>query len=82
MCVIINQRIGIHREDAFTQIGFILIGELDFGQLSGKVIFEALFVGFRIVGGIVTIAIQFVKGNIVAGEELVATISLDRKSVV
>ena len=73
---LVHCRVGIHLEHRLTEEGLILIGNGDLGQLSGQVGLEAGFVVGRIMSRMGCRAFQFIECDIVAGEELIATVDI------
>ena len=69
--MVVTTGVGIHGEDAFTEEGIVLVLEGDLGELTGEVRFKTLLVGSSVMGAVYLVTIEFVKGNVVAGEKLV-----------
>ena len=73
---LVHCRVGIHLEHTVTEKGLILIWNGDLGQLSGQVGLEASLVVGSIMSRMGSRAFQFIECDIVAGEELIATVDI------
>ena len=73
---VITEGVGVHGQDTLAEEGFILIVDDDLGKLTGEVSFETLFVSSSVIGTTRLIAVKFVEGNIVTGEEFITLVNL------
>ena len=63
---VVDGWIGVHRQEAFTQEGFVLVGDVDLAQAAMKIGIKHFLLMIRILVGEVVSATQLIKGDIIA----------------